>query len=125
MISEEPATGESQGNGKIEESGKTVIEFVKVFKDQIEFKANMTLDPQAKVMQWLVRWAAMAYNRYKRGPDGKTAYERQKGRKCRIEVIPFAEKVMYKRLKSGDSHKNVLESRWEEGLWLGHARTSE
>ena len=56
--------------------------------------------------------------------DGKTAYERQKGRKCKQEVLPFAEKVMYKKLKDSGARKQILESQWEEGLWLGHHSTS-
>ena len=40
----------------------------------------------------------MAYSRYKLGEDGKTPYERQKGRKCVLEVVPFGELVRYKKL---------------------------
>ena len=50
-------------------------------------------------MQWMVRWAAMMYNRYKIGEDGKTPYERQQGKKCKVEVLPFGENVMLKKLK--------------------------
>ena len=39
----------------------------------------------------------MAYSRYKLGEDGKTPYERQKGRKCVLEVVPFGELVRYKK----------------------------
>ena len=38
-----------------------------------------------------------------------------------MEVIPFGETVMYKKLKK---KKNILDTDWEQGLWLGHARTS-
>ena len=40
----------------------------------------------------------MAYSRYKAGDDGKTAYEKQKGRRCKLEVVPIGELVMYKKL---------------------------
>ena len=49
-------------------------------------------------MQWLIRWVAMAYSRYKLGDDGKTPYERQKGKKFVLEVVPFVEFVRYKQL---------------------------
>ena len=33
------------------------------------------------------------------GTDEGTSYETQKGRKCEQDVIPFADKVMYKKRK--------------------------
>ena len=65
----------------------------------------------------------MPHSRFRRGDDGKIAYERQKGRKCNLEVVPFGECVHYRRLGAGDN-KNKLESSWEEGVWLGHNRGS-
>ena len=42
------------------------------------------------VMQWMARWAAMAISRFKVGKDRCTAYERQRGKRCSIEVLPEA-----------------------------------
>ena len=120
---EQPPTGESQANGYTEEAGKTVRGLVKVMKEQMEDRAGMKLEPEDVIMQWMVRWAAMMYSRLKVGPDGKTAFERQRGKKCKTEVVPFGEKVMYERLKDG-GRKNIMESNFEEGLWLGHTRQS-
>ncbi len=41
------------------------------------------------IMQLLIRWVAMLHSRFKLGEDGKSAYEREKGRKCIEEVVPF------------------------------------
>ena len=41
VIPEEPPKNESQSNGNIEEAGRTVREFVRVMKCQIEDKAQM------------------------------------------------------------------------------------
>ena len=51
---------------------------------------------EADVMQWLVRWSGMIQTRFKKGGDGKTAWERMKGHKCELEVVAFGEKVWYK-----------------------------
>ena len=91
---EQPPRGESQANGKIEEAGRTVRGMAKVLKDQMENKAGIQIDSDAGVMQWAVRWAAMLLSRFKLGEDGKTAYERQKGKKCNLEVLPFGERVL-------------------------------
>ena len=81
----------------------------------IEDKTGQEIESDCVVMLWLVRWAAMLYSRFKTGTDEKTSYERQKGRKCRQEVIPFAEKVLYKRLKESGIRTQILESQWEDG----------
>ena len=119
---EQPPPGESQSNGKVEEAGKTIRSYVKVFKDMLEEKTGHPIPTDAVILQWLIRWAAMLHSRFRQGADGKTAYERQRGRKCKMEVIPFGEKVFYRRL--GEDDKNKLDSQWEEGIWLGHARGS-
>ena len=120
---EQPPPGESQANGRVEEAGKTIRGMVKVFKDVIEHNIGEKLSTEAIILQWLVRWSAMLISRFKIGSDGKTSYERQRGRRCQIEVVPFGEMVHYRRL-SDKEPKNKLESRWEQGVWLGHARGS-
>ena len=47
----------------------------------------------------------MAYNRYARGTDGKTAYQRQTGRWCKSEVVPFGEKVLFRPLKKSGGRR--------------------
>ena len=65
-------------------------------------------------------------SRFVVGKDGLTAYERRRGRKCRIPVVPFGEKVWYKKLKESGARDNKMEVRWEEGIWMGHmSRTTE
>ena len=119
---EQPPPGESQANGKVEEAGKTTRSYIRVLKDMVEHRTGRKMETNAIVLQWLVRWAAMLHSRYRRGADGKTAYERQRGRKCRQEVIPFGESVHYRKLE--EDKKNKLDSKWEDGVWLGHARGS-
>ena len=121
---EDTPPGEKECNGTVEEAGKTIRGIAKTFKEMIEEKIGAEIPVEGVIMQWLIRWAAMLHSRFKIGEDGKTAYERQKGRKCNEEVIPFGETVMYKRLKGSGEKKKVMENNWLEGLWLGHSRTS-
>jgi len=124
MIPEDPAKGESASNGKIEEAGKTVREFVKLMKLQIEEEAKCELNENDEIMQWIIRWAAMLVSRFVIGEDGKTGYERRRGRRCNIPVVRCGEKVLYRELKKGKHVPGKLEVRMHEGLWLGHARIS-
>ena len=62
---------------------------IKVYLDQLEARAKIKLQATDPILLWLIRWVAMAYSRFKVVADGKTPYERQKGRKCLLEVVPF------------------------------------
>ena len=94
----ESPKGESQSNGAIEEAGKTVREFARLFKDVIETNVKRRIDANDPIMLWLVRWAAVVAYRYLVGKDGRTAYERKRGRRCKMPLAIFGEKVLYKPL---------------------------
>ena len=70
-------------------------------------------------MPWLLRWAAMSSSRFEVGHDGKTAYERLKGKKCKTEACCLGESVWYKELKDNRKPDNKMVSDWHEGVWLG------
>ena len=101
VIPEEAAKGESQSNGTVEEAGKTVREYVRVYKEHIEDKTGIKLMSQDVIVMWMIRWAAMALSRFQVGSDGNTAYERRKQRRCKLEVVPIGERVWYKQIRAG------------------------
>ena len=74
-------------------------------------------------MQWLIRWSAMVISRYKVGPDGKTAYERRRGRRCMVPLAAIGEKVWFRKLEK-NKNRNKFDIKWDEGIWLGHTRNS-
>ena len=124
VVLEKSPTGESQSNGVVEEVGKTVRGFARIMKYQMEEKAQAKLTEISDVSEWMIRWAAMVPSRYLIGHDGRTAYERRRGRKCRIGVVPFGETVMCKELREGKTQKDKMDTEWKDGIWLGHARES-
>ena len=93
VVPDSPAKGESKSNGRAEEAGKTVREFTRVLKDQIEEKAHMTIKCEDVITLWMVRWAAMLCSRYLVGHDGRTGYERRRGRRCKIKLAGCGERV--------------------------------
>ena len=107
----------------VEEAGKTIRDMSKVLKLQLETRLGRSLHMKEPIMHWLVRWAAMSLSRFQVGKDHKTAYQRQTGRACNVEVVPFAEKIWYRKTPE-TGPKKAMESKWEEGLWLGHCRSS-
>ena len=93
---------------------------LRVLKLQLEAKIRQPLEIDSPIIQWLARWSAMDLSRFKVGKDNRTAHERQKGKACRMEVVPFGEKVWFRPLVSKDGRKRSMQARWEEGVWLGH-----
>ena len=124
VIPEGPAKGEKAENGLIEEAGKTVREFVCTFISQIEYGIDDRLELDLDIIPWIVRWAAICYSRYAVGRDGRTAYERLRGRSCKAIVVPMGEKVWYKQLGDGGDRRHKAETEWFQGVWLGPATNS-
>ena len=81
----------------------------------------MEIQPADTIVLWLIRWAAMLVSRYVVGKDGRTPYERKRGRKCRTPTCKFGEQVFYRELAMD---KKGIDAPWHEGTWLGHARES-
>ena len=121
---EQPPKGEHVANGRVEEAGKTIRDMVRVLKLQFESNLGGSVQMSEPIMKWMVRWAAMMLSRFRVSGDSQTAYERQTGRRCQLDVVPFGERVWYRRLSSPDGKKAAMSSKWEEGIWLGHSRCS-
>ena len=64
----------------------------------------------------VVRWAAVCYSRYAVGKDGRTAYERLRGRTYKEVVAPMGETVWYRELGVGIERKNKAEAEWHTGI---------
>ena len=59
----------------------------------------------------------MLLNLFRRGDDGRTAWERRKGRSFKRDLHEFGKQVLY--LKPGSAGKDKLDTRWEKGIFLG------
>ena len=94
------------------------------FISQIECGIDDRLELDLDIILWIVRWVAICYSRYAVGRDGRTAYERLRGRSCKAIVVPMGEKVSYKQLGDGGDRKNKAETEWFQGVWLGSATSS-
>ena len=81
---------------------------------------------EAPAFAWLVEYTGVLVTRFQVGEDGKTAYDRIRGRKCRAPLAIFGERVLYKELRDGRAQRPKIESDWGHGIWLGlKGRTGE
>ena len=77
-----------------------------------------------KMLPFLVRHCAWLITHYQVKSDGKTPYERLRGRPYQGQVAEFAEVVHFRDPgKAADMPK--LDDRWNLGLWLGKGLASD
>ena len=69
------------------------------------------------IMPWLVRYSAVLINISKIGDDGRTAYERRKGKKFNRPLPEIGECIYYLNPKSVG--KDKLDARWENAISVG------
>eukprot|EP00973_Karenia_brevis_P048904 6783947-Karenia_brevis.AAC.1 len=69
----------------------------------------------SKLWPWLVEYAAFTLHAFKQDAlDGKSAFERIRGRSIHQCIVEFSEQVQYKRAKSVSIEK--AEAKWEKGI---------
>jgi len=110
-------THDSQSNGRAERAVQSVEGMTRTLKIALEARIGKEIPCEHPVMTWIVEHAAETINRYNVGPDGKTPYERMKGKKYRGEVTEFGRKVFYR--FPGKAQGGSMQRRWGEGVWLG------
>ena len=93
-VMEQSAPGDSQGNGFPERGMRPVEEMTRVLKVDLEHRLTTRLEVTQNVFAWLVEHAVDLHNKSFVVSNGKTAYEKMKGKKYRGEVLPFASPVM-------------------------------
>ncbi len=116
MLEESPV-GDSAANGFIERGVQQVEEVLRVHKLRFEARIGERISVTHPVFSWLVEHVADVINKCLVSSDGKTSYERVKGRKHHGEMVEFATPVLHR--VSGKVHGGVMAERWLDGLWLG------
>jgi hypothetical protein len=89
---------------------------LRVYKLDLEKRIGEQLDVNSNIFSWLVEYAADMINKRMVGTDGKTAYERLKGKKHHGEFVRFCSRVMYR--VQGKVQGGIMTERWFEGIWL-------
>ena len=80
--------GESECNGRVEDTVRRVQENMRTLRQQIESSIKCNIPDEAPIMSWLVRWAAELLSTYVVGSDGRTPCERVHKEDC---VTPFVQ----------------------------------
>jgi len=114
---------DSQSNGIAERSVQSVEGQVRTLKLALEQHLNGKISVPHVIMTWMVEHAADLLNKFAVGEDGRTAYERIKGKKYSGEALEFGRTILY-RIPCKPEGGNMSE-RWVPGIWLGKRSVSD
>ena len=119
---EESPVGSSGSNGRAERAVQTLEGQIRILLLSLEGRLGTSVDAQEPIVAYMPEYAAYLLNRLEVGKDGKTPYERCKGKKAQVLGVQFGEKVLYK--VKADAKMRKLRPRWEYGIFVGVRPTS-
>ena len=117
-VAENSPVGASQSNGVIERAVQSVAGQVRVLLGALEEKWGFAVPCDHPLLPYVVEYAGVLLNRFEVGADGRTAYERNKGKKATTLGVGIGEAVLWRRKKLGGA-LGKLTSLWEDGIFLG------
>ena len=101
-----------------EKAIQSVQDQVRELKLALEKRWGIQIPLRHSVIPWVVEYAAFLLNWYEVGHDGKTAYERLKGKRAKTLGIEFGEGFHW-RMKQAKGALGTLDSLWSDGVLLG------
>jgi hypothetical protein len=93
---EGPPTGDSKANGAAERAVRSVTGQTRTLKLALERRLRQEIPGNAAILTWIVRHAGVVVSRHEMKVDGKTAYERLRGKQSKRRMAEFGKKVLFK-----------------------------
>ena len=103
-VRERPPVGESQSNGMIERTLGLVAGQARTLKAALERWMGVKVSPDARILCWLVEFAAYLMHRF---GNGKAPLHRLDGRRGNTSILEFGAKVLYMPAKPTSKRRNV------------------
>ena len=116
-VVEKSPVGSSGSNGVVERAVQSVEGVIRTLKSACEARWDIALKPGARTIVFLTEYAAYLLNKLEVGKDGKTAWERSRGKKGVVMAVEFGERVLWRVKPAGRMAK--LNPRWEYGVFVG------
>ena len=115
---EQSRVGDSNSNGRIERAIQDLKGLIRTLRSALEAKIGSKIQLSDPIVPWIVRHAAHIINVSRVREDGRTAWQKMKGRRSNTKMLPFGEVVLFKIPKT-QKRIGSFEDRWEEGCWIG------
>ena len=123
-IHESSPAGSSQSNGLIERAIQDVEGQVRTMKLAFESHLGEKIQSAHNMVPWLVEYAAVLLNRGQVGQDGKTSYERLKGKPASLPGMQFGERLLWRTNIPAGDRRNRMDTQTSEGMYLGQRKVS-
>ena len=114
--------GSRGSNGVVERAVQGIEGQLRAALLELESRLGVQVAAEEPIITFLPEYVAYLINRLEVGKDGKTAYERVKGKKGTVIGLEFGEKVLWKKRKANKEAK--LRSRWAHGIFVGVKKSS-
>ena len=75
----------------VERGVQSVEGMMRTMRSALEERITGKVEVDDSIWPWLVEYASYLLNRLEVGKDGKTAYERNKGKQAKVNGIEFGE----------------------------------
>jgi hypothetical protein len=121
-ILEESPVGSHGSNGIVERAVQGIEGHIRVMKSALEGRIGRRISAERRIVIFMADYAGYLVNRLEVGKDGKTAYERCKGKKAKVLGVEFGEKLLWK-VKPKEKMEKI-NPRWEHGIFVGVRRAS-
>ena len=116
--------GSSGSNGVFERAAQAIEGQVRTIKLALESRIGSEIPSDHDVIPWIVEYAATIINKGQVRAEGKTAYERLKGKPAHLSGLEFGEKVLWRSSTPARERKNKMDSDWHHGAFLGQRALS-
>jgi len=114
-VVEQSPVGSSQSNGVIERAIQSYEATLRTMRSDLEEKWDAKIPDGHPIFTWMSEYCGYLLNRFEVGADGKVAYERMKGKRCKMLGMAFGEGVWFK----GKKNQVKSQSKWDDGVYLG------
>ena len=114
---------DSKSNGRAENTVKKLESQARTLKLAVERACKIDLDVHSPAFAWLVLHSADVLTKCTVGRDGRTPYERLKGKRYHGLMVPFGSMVHVK--IPGKPQGGIMATRWLPGVWLGKKWSSD
>ena len=121
-VVEESPVGSHASNGIVERAVQGIEGQIRVMKSALEARLQRKVATERRIVMFMAEYGAHLMNRLEVGKDGKTAYERSRGKRGKVVGVEFGEKLIYK-TKTGTKMEKI-NARWELGIFAGVRRRS-
>ena len=125
VTEEKPVSYDSKSNGAIEIAVRQVQGLLRTHKASLEGALSCKVPTRHPVIAWLVEHVAMLITARVRGTDGRTAWQRARGKPFGKRLLCFGEMCLYKlNIKDPKQDDGKIEPRWKLAPFMGYDRHS-